>query len=121
MFEISVTREFAAAHRLNNYQGPCSNLHGHTWKVQVSVRAQQLPASGMVIDFKDLKTALHGILQRYDHGLINDIPPFDAINPTAENMAREIYLEIKSSLAGHNLHKVTVRESSSACAVYWEE
>ena len=120
MFEVSVTQEFAAAHKLLNYEGQCSNMHGHTWKVKVWVGSQDLNETGMVIDFKDLKAALLSILDRYDHGCINEIPPFDKINPTAENLAREIYLGMKKSCVDCKLNRVEVWESASSSAAYWE-
>jgi len=121
MFEISVTQEFAAAHQLPDYIGPCSNIHGHTWKVSVSVGGNCLNAGGMVMDFKDLKAALLGILNRYDHRFINEIPPFDEISPTSENIAQEIYKELKRTYPDYNLKKVKVCESENSCASYWED
>jgi 6-pyruvoyltetrahydropterin/6-carboxytetrahydropterin synthase len=121
MFEVSVTQEFAAAHQLPDYIGKCSNIHGHTWKVSVSVGGDSLNASGMVLDFKDLKAALHCILSRYDHSFINEIPPFDKISPTAENIAQEIYKELKRTYPDYNLSKVKVCESASSSAAYWED
>ncbi|MDD4802319.1 MAG: 6-carboxytetrahydropterin synthase QueD [Syntrophomonas sp.] len=121
MYEISVALDFAAAHKLNNYYGQCSNLHGHTWRVEVSVASPQLNESSMVMDFRDLKSALLAILNRYDHGYLNEISPFDVINPTAENIAREIYGEIKGVCTGCKLSKVKVWESAGSCASYWEE
>ena len=121
MYEISVTRDFAAAHRLNNYHGQCTNLHGHTWKIEVSAASDHLNETGMVMDFKDLKIALEVILERYDHGYLNEISPFDRINPTAENIAREIYLELKAACIGCKIRKVSVWESANCCANYWED
>jgi len=121
MFEVSVTQDFAAAHKLANYKGNCSNIHGHTWKVKVSVYSEHLNESGMVMDFKDLKAALLTILDRYDHGYINEIPPFDKVNPTAENIARMIYQELKNICVDCTLMQVKVWESANSCATYWED
>jgi len=121
MFEVTVTQDFAAAHRLYGYQGPCANLHGHTWKVQVSVRSHELNQEGMVIDFKTLKAVLRPILERYDHSLINEMAPFDVINPTAENIAREIYAAVRPSVPQAHMLKVKVWESAGSWAAYWEE
>ncbi len=120
MFEISVAQDFAAAHKLINYDGQCSNVHGHTWKVELKVCCDSLNESGMVMDFKDLKSALNAILNRYDHQFLNEISPFDKINPTAENIAREIYLSIKIANADYVLKKVKVWESANSYATYWE-
>ena len=121
MFEVSVTQEFAAAHKLNDYQGECSNLHGHTWQVQVCVTRPVLDPSGMVVDFRDLKAALASILDRFDHGYINEIPPFDRVNPTAENIAHEIYRQMKLKLADCTLKQVKVWESAGSYAAFGED
>jgi 6-pyruvoyltetrahydropterin/6-carboxytetrahydropterin synthase len=121
MFEISVAQDFAAAHRLFDYEGQCSNVHGHTWKVELKVRCNNLNKSGMVMDFKDVKSTLNVILSRYDHQYINDISPFDQINPTAENIAREIYLSFKDAHSDCVLQRVKVWESATSCASYWED
>jgi len=120
MFEISVSQDFAAAHKLNDYQGQCSNVHGHTWKVEIKICTEELDASGMVVDFRDIKAVLAKILARYDHCFLNEIGPFDRINPTAENIAREIYCEFKHASPATNLNMVRVWESSNCCAVYRE-
>lgn len=121
MFEVSVTLEFSAAHQLPDYKGQCSNVHGHTWKVRVSVVGNSLNSSGMVVDFKDLKIAMSSILDRYDHRFINEIPPFNEISPTAENIAHEIYRELRRTYPEYNLNNVKVWESNSSCATYWED
>lgn len=121
MFEVSVTLEFSAAHRLPDYPGPCSNIHGHTWQVSISVIGQSLNQSGMIMDFRDLKDALSNVINSYDHQLINEIPPFDKTTPTAENIAREIYRQLRSGYPEINLSNVKVWESHSSCATYWED
>ena len=120
MFEVSVTMEFAAAHRLNEYTGECSNIHGHTWKVETGIASPSLNEDGMVIDFRDLKSALRSVLDQYDHRYLNEIPPFNEINPTAENMAREIYGRLKLLLHPSTPTWVRVWESSSSSALYRE-
>jgi len=121
MFEISVSQDFAAAHRLNDYPGQCSNVHGHTWKVELKICSEELNDSGMVMDFREVKAVLAKILDRYDHCFLNEISPFDRINPTAENIAREIYNEFRSASTTTNLIMVRVWESPNCCAVYREE
>jgi 6-pyruvoyltetrahydropterin/6-carboxytetrahydropterin synthase len=120
MFEISVSQDFAAAHRLNDYHGKCRNVHGHTWKVELRICSEDLNASGMVVDFKDIKAALRDILESYDHSFLNESDPFDKINPTAENIAREIYLQFKNNCPDINLITVSVWESANCCAMYRE-
>jgi 6-pyruvoyltetrahydropterin/6-carboxytetrahydropterin synthase len=99
MFEISVEKSFEAAHYLRDYQGKCENMHGHRYTVVVKVSATQLNEIGLAYDFTDLKAHLGKILERYDHTCLNDVPPFDKINPSAENLAAEIYKELKDKLA----------------------
>ena len=99
MYEISVESHFDAAHFLRGYQGKCEALHGHRYKVVVKVRATHLDDIGLAFDFTELKRHLNDILSRFDHTCLNDITPFDRINPSAENIAATIYNELKSKLA----------------------
>ena len=82
-YTIGISDHFDSAHFLKNYPGACSNLHGHTWKVDILISCKELDKIGMSIDFKILKKILKNILSKYDHHLINDIEPFNNINPTA--------------------------------------
>jgi 6-pyruvoyltetrahydropterin/6-carboxytetrahydropterin synthase len=122
MYEISIQTSFSAAHRLRNYQGDCEALHGHNWKVQVTVQSRTLNDIGLAIDFKTLKKITGETLDRMDHACLNDIAPFCDINPSSENIARVLYEEMKTSLAacGVSLLKVSVWESDNAWASYFE-
>lgn len=120
-FEVTVIKEFAAAHIIHNYQGNCSRIHGHTWKVELTVVGDQLDELGMHIDFRYLKGVLEQITNKYDHTMLNDIEPFDKINPTAENLAREIYKQAKGILENYSVKHVIVWESPSAYVTYREE
>ncbi len=91
MYELTVKSHFDAAHALRGYPGECRNLHGHTWDVEVTVGGAQLDEIGIVYDFKLLKEDLVGVLSDYDHAYINDVPPFDVVSPTAENLARVVF------------------------------
>ena len=84
---LKVSTGFAAAHSLRDYPGDCSRLHGHNWKVDVEVEATALNGVGMGVDFKVIKQAARDLAATLDHRNLNDIPPFDRINPTAENIA----------------------------------
>jgi 6-pyruvoyltetrahydropterin/6-carboxytetrahydropterin synthase len=118
MFELMVEDSFDAAHALRGYEGPCENLHGHTWKVQVFLGGEQLDKLGLLEDFKVIKMHLHEVLSEYDHKLLNDIKPFDIENPSSENLARVIFKKMhKKSKA---LSKIVVWESHTAYAAYWE-
>jgi 6-pyruvoyltetrahydropterin/6-carboxytetrahydropterin synthase len=100
MYEIAVEKHFEAAHYLRGYQGKCEAMHGHRYKVVVRVKAGKLNDIGLAYDFTDLKRHLKDILARYDHTCLNDAPPFDRMNPSAENIASAIYNELKEKLAG---------------------
>lgn len=100
MYRISVEKNFDAAHYLRGYQGKCESLHGHSFRVVVSVRASALNDIGLAYDFTDLKKHLGDILARLDHTCLNNVPPFDKINPSSEHIAATIYEELKGKLAG---------------------
>jgi len=99
MYEITVEKHFDAAHYLRGYQGKCESMHGHRYRVVVKVRAPELNDIGLAYDFTNLKRHLNAILERFDHTCLNDVPPFDKINPSAENIAATIYNELKEKLA----------------------
>ena len=99
MYEIIVEKHFDAAHYLRGYKGKCENLHGHRYTVKVHVSAQKLNEIGLAYDFTDLKRHLDEILKRYDHTCINEVPPFDKINASSENIASTIYNELKTQLS----------------------
>lgn len=116
MYELRVSSTFGAAHNLRNYGGKCENLHGHTWKVEICVSCNNLNNTGMLCDFKDLKSTLKSVLERFDHQYINEVEPFDKINPTAENLARFIYESMEKYL--DNIKEVVVWESENARVIY---
>ena len=118
MFELMVEETFDAAHALRGYEGPCENLHGHTWKVRIQLQGQKLDQIGLLEDFKVLKQELKTVLDQFDHKLLNDVKPFETENPSSENLARYIYKEMKKTKKC--LTKVTVWESATSCAAYWE-
>ena len=122
-YTLKVITDFAAAHALRNYAGECSQLHGHNWKVEVEVIATSLDEIGMGIDFKEIKIQTKEVLNRLDHRHLNDIKPFDAINPTAENIAAYIYQHLSTSLNSPRtqIGAVTLWETERACVRYTEE
>lgn len=122
MYGLKIISHFAAAHRLRNYHGKCESLHGHNWKVEVYVVGKELDKEGMLIDFQALKSLVKKCLDRLDHTYLNDLTPFDKENPTSEHIARYIFYLLKKHLPPHvSIGKVTVWESETACAEYWEE
>ena len=122
MYTICIEKHFDAAHALRGYKGKCETLHGHRFKVVVKVTASKLDNIGLAYDFTELKAKLNTILERFDHTLLNDIPPFDKINPSSENIASTIYNEMKSALeeAPVTLVSVEVWESPESGVEYRE-
>ncbi len=123
MFELDVTREFSSAHSLKGYCGNCSEKHGHNWSVQVFIRSRKLDEIGIAVDFKALKRELDAILAELDHKDLNQIPPFDKLNPTSENIAMHIYKVLSSKLDDGNVkvYRVRVGENHTSGASYFEE
>ena len=122
MYHIFIETRFSSAHSIQHYDGPCGKLHGHTWKVRVEVTSQKINELGLSIDFKDLKQISDSVVGRLDHQHINEIDPFQKENPTAENIARYIYQEIKTKLPEDvRLSAVTIWESESTGATYSED
>ena len=99
MYQVSVEQHFDAAHFLRGYQGKCEALHGHRFQAVVKVSATEVNNIGMAYDFAELKGYLRDILTRFDHTCLNNVPPFDKINPSSENIASTIYDELKPRLA----------------------
>ena len=121
VFTTSIETYFAASHQLHGYEGPCKALHGHTWKVRVEIQTEQIDDIGISFDFKKLKSVTETVLSRLDHKHINDTPPFDTINPTAENLARYIYRETWKQLPDAvAMHRVIVWESVNSAVSYSE-
>jgi 6-pyruvoyltetrahydropterin/6-carboxytetrahydropterin synthase len=123
MFEVSIHTFFSAAHRLRNYQGNCEALHGHNWKVEVTIQAPALNEIGIAIDFKELKQKTQNILSRLDHTCLNDLEPFVERNPSSENIARFLFHELKKQLTPSALMvtKVAVWESENSWVTYYED
>ncbi|MDQ7784962.1 MAG: 6-carboxytetrahydropterin synthase QueD [Desulfomonilaceae bacterium] len=120
MYEVEIMTGFSAAHLLRNYNGKCERLHGHNYKVTVTARASSPGESGLVIDFGDLKRAANAAADKLDHRFLNEVPPFDAIEPSAENLAHYLFEEIAHELGDHAgmLHRVSVWESDNSRATY---
>ena len=91
MYKLVVKSTFSAAHRLVNHPGVCARIHGHNWKIKVTVGAEKLDENGMVIDLVELEQSIDDCVKQFDHRVINDVSPFDRINPTSENIAKYLY------------------------------
>ena len=120
MYEISVDYSFAAGHALRGYKGKCENVHGHNYKVQVTVAGEQLNASGLLVDFVDLRAAIQSIVDRLDHRFLNDLAPFDQLNPSAENLARYMCEELQPQVKEQavRIQSVTVWETDTTSATF---
>ena len=98
MYRMDVQDRFSAAHALREYRGPCCQLHGHNYTVEVRLAGTELDALGMLVDYHEVKEALAKALAPFDHGYLNDLPEFAEINPTSENIARLLYTRMKEQL-----------------------
>jgi 6-pyruvoyltetrahydropterin/6-carboxytetrahydropterin synthase len=122
MYEVSIETHFSAAHSLRNYQGKCESLHGHNWKVEVTVVRDDLDKIGMAIDFKILKEKTRTVIDQLDHCHLNELPAFTQLNPSSENIARYLFEKLIKELKDEKvkLIKVTVWESEGSRATYYE-
>ena len=127
MYELTVRTRFAAAHRIEDYQGPCHRVHGHTWLIEATVLGPQLNRLGMLVDFQELKRLLNNIIDELDHQNLNELEPFVSggeKSPTAENLARYIFERLKPEIntmqRDLRVGLVRVWESPDASAVYRE-
>jgi len=122
MYRLKIHSYFASAHNLINYQGDCENLHGHNWKVEVTVAARELDKAGLGIDFKILKSETNNILKTLDHKYLNELGPFKENSPSSENIAKYLFDEMGKRLNNENItvEMITVWESDFASASYYE-
>jgi 6-pyruvoyltetrahydropterin/6-carboxytetrahydropterin synthase len=123
LYNLKIVTDFASAHTLRDYPGACARMHGHNWKVELEVVASQLNEIGIAIDFKAMKKATNEVCDRLDHHYLNDIAPFDMINPTAENIAAYLYGEIGRLVNTDHVQvrAVTLWETERACVRYCED
>jgi 6-pyruvoyltetrahydropterin/6-carboxytetrahydropterin synthase len=120
-YSVNVTRDFSSAHALRDYHGKCEHLHGHNWKVELTITGSKLDKSGMLVDFVRAKMLLEETLMSLDHKYLNNIPQFRKTNPTAENIAAFIYASLKTEMkafgrTGLKISKVKVWESEATWA-----
>ena len=122
MYILSIEKSFCAGHQLRDYDGPCARLHGPNWQVRVEVAAHTLDKAGMSIDFEHLESITWDVLKNLDHNHLNNIPPFDKINPTAENIARYIYEAVQIKLPDTiELRRVDIWETQTYKVSYVPE
>ncbi|MEW6481899.1 MAG: 6-carboxytetrahydropterin synthase QueD [bacterium] len=116
MYRLMVEAEFSSAHSIVGYPGNCSRIHGHNYKVRVYLKNEELDSLGMISDFKEIKERLKQIIFPLDHQNLNEIPPFDKIPPTSENIAFYIFESLKKSIP--SLYEVRVSEKDGRWAGY---
>ncbi len=120
MYWTGVSTTFSAAHYLRNYGGKCEKLHGHNWRVEVTVGTDTLDTAGMGLDFALLRAKTAAALAELDHTVLNELPAFQVHNPSSENLARYIYSRLVDALTDDRvkLAGVKVWESESSFAEY---
>jgi len=121
MFEVCVEQTFAAGHALRNYKGKCENVHGHNYRVRITMQGDQLDSTGLLVDFLDVKRLIGGVVDYLDHQFINDLPPFTELNPSAENIAKYFYDRVSSGLKNDvpvRVSQVQIWETDTSSAVY---
>ncbi len=119
MFEIKAQLYFSAAHHLLNYDGECENQHGHNWLVEAYVKGTELDKSNILIDYKVLKRELKKVLDLLDHKDINELDDFKGISPSSEILSKYIYTKLKEVIP--NISKISIWETATSCASYYED
>ena len=117
MYEVKILDEFCGAHNLRHYKGKCEALHGHNWKIELTVYSKALDKTGMIIDFTELKSKLRNILSKLDHKHLNDLAYFKKKNPTSENIAYFIHDKLSKVLK--KKIKVSVWETGTSSASFY--
>ena len=123
MFVLKIVTDFASAHSLRNYPGDCARLHGHNWQVEVSVCSEVLDDNGIAIDFREIKKQTKQVIKRLDHQYLNEIKPFDVLNPTAENIAKYFFEEVGLLINSENVKvkEVLIWETPRSAVTYSEQ
>ena len=122
MYQVSVEETFSAGHALRGYRGKCENVHGHNYRVRVTVEGSQLDGIGLLVDFVRVKAVLREVMGRLDHQFVNELEPFKTVNPSAENMAKYLYEEVSRELndlpPGARVRDVVLWETDTSRAEY---
>src|SRR5258708_3139651 len=98
MFQVSVEETFSAGHALRGYRGKCENLHGHNYRVRVTLEGAQLDSIGLLVDFTRLKQVTGEIMSGLYHQSMNELDPLKPVNPWAENGENFFYDEVTGKL-----------------------
>ena len=122
MFQVSVEETFSSGHALRGYRGKCENVHGHNYRVRVTLEGRELDNIGLLMDFTHLKKVLREVSGTLDHQFMNDLEPFKTVNPSAENVARYFYEQVNRQLTnlppGARITDVIVWETDTSRAQY---
>jgi 6-pyruvoyltetrahydropterin/6-carboxytetrahydropterin synthase len=120
MYEVQIITHFSAAHQLRNFRGSCEKLHGHNWKVEVTLKGERLNEAELLMDFKDVKDATNKALEELDHSFLNELPQFKDKNPSSENIAAYLFAKLADKLNNDliKVSKVTAWESDFSNATY---
>jgi 6-pyruvoyltetrahydropterin/6-carboxytetrahydropterin synthase len=119
MYELSVEREFCAAHAIT-INGRREPTHGHNWRVTLVVQGDQLDSNGLLCDFHVLERQLDEVIGPLNNADLNRIPPFDRVNPTAEHVVKHIAEAVGPRLPKRvKLAKASVTEAPGCTATYW--
>jgi 6-pyruvoyltetrahydropterin/6-carboxytetrahydropterin synthase len=122
MYEVTVTTSISASHRLKGYMGKCENLHGHNYRIEVTVGRNSLDEVGLAVDFSVVKKQLKLVAERFDHTDLNQTEEFRHKNPSSENIAKLVYDVLKTSLEDRELKvmRVRVHETEGSFVTYYE-
>ena len=122
MFQVSVEETFSSGHALRGYRGKCENVHGHNYRVRVTLEGSQLDNIGLLVDFTHLKKIVRAVMGTLDHQFMNDLEPFKVVNPSAENVAKYFYDQVTSQLTelppGARVTDVIIWETDTSRAQY---
>lgn len=118
-YELTLRGEFSAAHQIRLYDGQLEPLHGHNWRVEIDLAAPGLDRIGVVADFVALQRGLQAVLAGLHDTFINDLPAFNGVNPTTEQVARHICERFAPSVPqGVRIVRVRVWETSGCAAAF---
>jgi len=117
-YTLRVLERFEAAHNLRSYRGEPEPVHGHSWRVEAVLEAEELDSEGMAFDFVEVKSTLGELAGRFHHRHVNEVPPFDEETPTTENMARWFCDELRRRLPDAGVAAVTLWEGPHCSATY---
>src|SRR5437899_306450 len=114
MFQVSVEETFSAGHALRGYRGKCENVHGHNYRVRVTLEGPKLDSVGLLVDFTQLKQVIREVMGKLDHQFMNDLEPFKTANPSAENVAKYFYDEVTRKFS----NRFRVKARARACHAF---